>query len=171
MGRRNRKLAIGLQRLNHTHSTTYNTTGNLGITASNLGILGVENLTPARPCRPVSVELQLCSAASGLMRYLVLAGNGEEIFASPVIAFGTAPRTHRATLPRSTDFSLYTLQNSIVIYITIMEGSGLHVGFNTIFEYKSPSTVRVGMLGPLPGLSPCGRHVVDDEPTPEPCDS
>ena len=140
-GRRQPRANGSAQKLVHTHYLEQ-TTSSVTVTASNLGLLGIQTEAPCRPCRPANMVLQVAGTTGGVFRYLVIAGNGEEIYGSPLIAYGTAPKTIRTAMPSSTDYSLYPYSAAAVIIITKLSGSSLNVAVNMTFQYKFPTTVR-----------------------------
>jgi len=115
--------------------------GPTSISASNLGLIGIATVSPARPCRPVHVKLTVVSGAPHIIRFAAYAGGKEEIFSSAPFAVGLAPRVLSFRLPRSTDFSLYSAPGSTVFTFQPMSdlNVSVKVGCLTTFEYKYPT--------------------------------
>jgi len=132
-----------------THTAVFTMGGPTSVSASNLGLIGIATVSPARPCRPVHVKLTVVSGAPHIIRFAAYAGGKEEIFSSAPFAVGLAPRTLTFRLPKSTDFSLYSAPGSTVFTFQPMSdiNVSIKVGVLATFEYKYPT-------GALPDYDP-----------------
>ena len=132
-----------------THTAVFTMGGPTSVSASNLGLIGIATVSPARPCRPVHVKLTVVSGAPHIIRFAAYAGGKEEIFASAPFAVGLAPRVLKFRLPKSTDFSLYSAPGSTVFTSQPMSDINVSVkiGVLATFEYKYPT-------GALPDYDP-----------------
>ena len=144
---RGRKARRATQTL--THTAVFTMGGPTSVSASNLGLIGIATVSPARPCRPVHVKLTVVSGAPHIIRFAAYAGGKEEIFASAPFAVGLAPRVLKFRLPKSTDFSLYSAPGSTVFTFQPMSDINVSVkiGVLATFEYKYPT-------GALPDYDP-----------------
>ena len=125
-----------------THTSVFTMGGPTSVSASNLGLIGIATVSPARPCRPVHVRITVVSSAPHIIRFAAYAGGKEEIFSSAPFAVGLAPRVLNFRLPRSTDFSLYSAPGSTVFTFQPMSdiNVSVKVGCITTFEYKYPTS-------------------------------
>ena len=132
-----------------THTAVFTMGGPTSVSASNLGLIGIATVSPARPCRPVHVKLTVVSGAPHIIRFAAYAGGKEEIFSSAPFAVGLAPRVLSFRLPKSTDFSLYSAPGSTVFTFQPMSDLNVSVkiGVLSTFEYKYPT-------GALPDYEP-----------------
>ena len=101
-------------------------TGGTTISAPALGI------PLDRPSRPDSLVVRYAATQPTGCRFVVIAGNTEEVYQSPALVAGVTPQVFRVKLPPNTDFSKYTTNTPVII----TNGNQVTWAFRVTMQHK-----------------------------------
>jgi hypothetical protein len=126
---------MGVQRLVHPTAINSGATGTSPVQAGNFAII------TTRPARPRKIELEYFSSAPRSFVFTVQLGDGEEVYRSRALLSGPIPRRFTASMPTSSDFSIYA-QNAPLVTFLHATNPSISFVINLTVEYKSPTILN-----------------------------